>query len=328
MKKIKFLLFILLFISCKHKNEMQDKPKIQNDSELFHKTIEIISKDGNKVKFEMIEIPYTDKISLGGANEEQNKPHFVTLLPYWISETEVTQELYEAVMGKNPSQNKNFSSELLNGEIEKLHPVDSVSWHEAIAFCNKLTKLTEGGVDTEYVYYSNNELTKWYTIEDAHFKNKNGVLEPKAVFADWKKTGFRLPTEAEWEWAARCGENYKHSGSDNLDEVGWYDWIGQDKNKRKSHQVKMKKPNLFGLYDMSGNVYEWCWDFYAENYYTEKEKDFGYDPKGIDNGWYHSVRGGCWYLNKRACEITLRNYNRPYPGNNMLGIRLVKGAKS
>ena len=90
----------------------------------------------------------------------------------------------------------------------------------------------------------------------------------------------------------------------------------------------MKKPNAYGLYDISGNVYEWCWDLYAEAYYTEDEQDFGYDPKGSDIGWYQSVRGGCWDLNKRACEITLRNYNRPYPGNDMLGIRLAKGVKS
>ena len=326
MKKINVFIFILFFISCNHKNELQRIDE-QKDSESGYKNIEIVAKDGNKVSFKIIEIPYTDKITLGGANEEHNKPHFVTLLPYWISETEVTQELYEAVMGENPSKNKGFSNELLNGEVENLHPVDSVSWYEAIAFCNMLTKLTEGGIDTEYVYYSNSEFTKWYTIEDARTKNKNGRLEPKPVYANWEKKGFRLPLEAEWEWAAKGGESYKHAGSDNLDEVGWYDGT-KNKNKRKPHQVKMKKPNAYGLYDMSGNMYEWCWDLYDTSYYVEEGKDFGYDPKGTDNGWYRSVRGGCWYLNNRACEITLRNLNRPYPGNDMLGIRLVRGVKA
>lgn len=328
MKKISICVFILLFISCKQQNKMQeiDTPKEnENKNELTRETIEIVTQDGKEVSFDMIEIPYAEKITLGGANERQNKPHIVTLFPYWISETEVTQELYEAVMGNNPSKNKNFSDEALNGEVERLHPVENVSWHEAIAFCNKLTKLTEGGVDTEYVYYSNSEFTKWYTIEDAHFKNKKGELIPKPVYANWEKKGFRLPIEAEWEWAAFGGEKYKYAGSDELDEVGWYE---KDKKKKKSHQVKMKKPNAYGFYDMSGNVYEWCWDLYAENYYTDDEQDFGYDPKGSDIGWYHSVRGGCWELNKRACEITLRNYNRPYPGNDMLGIRLAKGVKS
>ena len=326
MKKISICIFILLLISCKHKNEGQmiDQAK---DSDVFHKSVEIIAKAGNKVSFDMVKIPYTDKITLGGANEEQNKPHTVTLLSYWIGETEVTQELYEAIMGHNPSKNKNFSSELLGDEVEKLHPVDSVSWYEAIAFCNSLTKLTEGGIDTEYVYYSNREFTKWYTIEDARAKNKKGILEPKPVYANWEKNGFRLPTEAEWEWAARCGESNKYAGSADLNEVGWYDWYGQEKNKRKSHQVKKKKPNSYGLYDMSGNVYEWCWDFYVTGYYTKDGKDFGYDPKGIDEGFYRSTRGGCWELNSRACEITFRNFNRPHSKINIQGFRLAKGAK-
>lgn len=329
MKKIKFLLFILLLISCKQNNEVQDEKNIPYDSKSVYKIIEIVTKDGNKVTFNMIKISYTDKISLGSIDENKNRPHFVTLSPYWISESEVTQELYKAVMGENPSQNKNFTSELLNGEEEKLHPVDNVSWYEAISFCNKLTKLAEGGVDTEYVYYSNSSLTKWYTIEDAHFKNKKGLLEPKPVYADWGKNGFRLPLEAEWEWAALGGTRNKYAGSDNLDEVGWYDcYPEKDKSKRKVHQVMKKKPNGYGLYDMSGNIYEWTWDLYNEDYYTEIGKDFGYNPKGSDVGWYRSVRGGCWYLNKRSCQITLRNLNRPYLGNNMLGIRLAKGSKS
>lgn len=331
MKKIIKFIFILLLISCNHKNKVQEvnEPYVPDTPESSRQTIEIVSKDGDEVKFDMIEIPYADKVTLGNSNEKANKPHIVSLFPYWVSETEVTQELYKAVMGNNPSQNKGFSSELLNGEVESLHPVDSVRWHEAIVFCNKLTKLVEGGVDTEYVYYSNSEFTKWYTIEDAHAKNKKGELSPKPVYANWEKGGFRLPTEAEWEWAALGGEKYKHAGSDNLDEVGWYDFYPEkDKTKRKPHQVKMKKPNAYGLYDMSGNMYEWCWDFYVESYYAEEGKDFGYNPKGSDKGWYHSVRGGCWYLNKRSCEITLRNFNRPYPGSKLVGIRLIRGAKS
>ena len=137
-----------------------------------------------------------------------------------ILATEVTQELYKSVMGENPSE--------FNGE--KNLPVEKVSWYDAVEFCNKLSK--EAGL--EPAYSINGSSVEW---------NRNA-------------SGFRLPTVEEWQYAAKGGQDFKYSGSGNLDEVGWY----SENSGNKTHPVAQKAPNGYGLYDMSGNVLEWCWD--------------------------------------------------------------------
>ena len=137
-----------------------------------------------------------------------------------ILATEVTQELYQSVMGENPSE--------FNGE--KNLPVEKVSWYDAVEFCNKLSK--EAGL--EPAYSINGSSVEW---------NRNA-------------SGYRLPAVAEWQYAAKGGQDYKYSGSDNLDEVGWYG----GNSGSKTHPVAQKAHNGYGLYDMSGNVGEWCWD--------------------------------------------------------------------
>ena len=326
MRKIKLLvlflapLLILIIVSCKtgvKDNKGKEEPTLDKKRATF----EITTKDGKKIFFSMIKIDFADNITLGKEGESQNPPHTLSLSPYYIGEMEVTQELYQEIMGENPSEFKALTEEQLKGEVQALHPVEQVSIYEAFAFCNALTKRV-AGIDSDYVYYSNAEFTKWYTLKDAQNKNKKGELEPKPVFVNWQKKGFRIPTEAEWEWAARGGSSFKYAGSDDLAEVGWYD-DGKTED-RHTHQVALKRPNAHGLYDMSGNVYEWCWDLYTGKEDIEEGKNYALDPKGNTKGWYRTVRGGCHYLNARACEVIFRNYNRPYPSNNMLGIRLVK----
>lgn len=155
---------------------------------------------------------------------------------YLMSATEVTQKLYETVMGENPSSNK--------GEY---NPVESVSWYDAVYFCNKLSEMNNK--TPVYSVDGSTDVNTWgYTPHKSKKINKKIIQNTSA-------DGYRLPTEEEWVYAARGGQNYEYSGSDNIDEVCWY-WLNSE---REIHIVAQKKANDYGLYDMSGNVCEWDW---------------------------------------------------------------------
>lgn len=183
-----------------------------------------------------------------------------------ILATEVTQELYKSVMGENPSE--------FNGE--KNLPVEKVSWYDAVEFCNKLSK--EAGL--EPAYSINGSSVEW---------NRNA-------------SGFRLPTVEEWQYAAKGGQDYKYSGSDKLDEVGWYGGsIGS-----KTHPVAQKNSNVYGLYDMSGNVWEWCGGPYP-NYSKSRY-----------------CCGGSWSSNADDCEVGDKREADANNTNRNFGFRIVR----
>ena len=208
---------------------------------------------------------------------------------FYMGKYEVTQEQYLAVMGKNPSY---YSSNPASGEVQSKRPVENVSWYDAIEFCNKLS-MAEG-------------LTPAY----------NGST-PVAG-----STGYRLPTEAQWEYACRAGTTTKWSFGDNESELKNYAWYWDNSNNM-THEVGKKLPNAWGLYDMHGNVEEWCWDRHGEDYTGAQT-----DPTGASSGNTRVVRGGSIYGNDEYYTYLTtsaeRDYNSPMDPFWFLGFRLLR----
>ena len=223
----------------------------------------------NGVQFKMVRVE--GGTFMMGATSEQGddaydseKPaHKVTLDDYYIAETQVTQALWQAVMGNN----------LSNWEGDDL-PVEMISWNDCQEFIKKLNQLTG--------------------------------------------RTFALPTESQWEFAARGGNSskgYKYAGSDSLDEVAWF----RANSKSQTHPVKQKKPNELGLYDMSGNVWEWCNDWFDINYYQSSPES---NPQGPTSGFISVLRGGSWGNGAWYCRVSCRGCGDPGLRGNAGGMRL------
>jgi len=267
--------------------------------------------------FEMVLVP-GGEFQMGydkNSSEGGNNPYF-QLTQFYIGKYEVTQEQYQAVMGSNPS---NFTSNPDTGETQRRRPVEKVSWYDAVEFCNKLSEL-EGLTP----YYTINK-----TVSDA---NNTGSDSLKwLVTLNTAANGYRLPTEAQWEYAAKGGlppgtyfPNI-YSGSDDPNEVAWY--LNKDAGtptNNKTHEVGKLAPNELGIYDMSGNVYEWCWDWYAI-YYSESPDTYT-NPVGPSSGDLRVGRGGSWdspntnYLRSSARLCS----NAPDFKHQALGFRIVR----
>ena len=222
----------------------------------------------NGVSFDMVEVR-GGTFRMGATSEQGEgatsdvKPvHSVTLSGYYIGKTEVTQALWQAVMGSNPSE---FTGDEL--------PVEYVSWYDCQEFIRKLNALTG--------------------------------------------QNFRLPTEAEWEFACRGGNNsrgYKYSGSNYIVNVAWY----EDNSGSEPHPVSTRLPNELGIYDMSGNVWEWC-----SNWHGEYSGEAQTNPAGPYDGYRRIGRGGSWRDRSDDCLSAIRSAGSPDKGSCALGLRLA-----
>ncbi|MBC8415861.1 MAG: SUMF1/EgtB/PvdO family nonheme iron enzyme [Candidatus Cloacimonetes bacterium] len=229
----------------------------------------------------------TFQMGSSDGDSDEEPVHSVTVSDFYIGKTEVTQKEWKEIMGNDPS---NWKGDNL--------PVVNVSWYDAVEFCNKKS-IKEG-------------LTPYYTGSGKNTK------------CNFSANGYRLPTEAEWEYAARGGvktqnsASHKYSGSNNINDVAWY----SSNSGGKTHSVGTKKANELGIYDMSGNVWEWCWDWkgsYSSNSQT--------NPKGASTGLLRVDRGGGWIIYAEFCRVAYRGSCYPDYSRINLGFRLLRSSK-
>jgi formylglycine-generating enzyme required for sulfatase activity len=250
---------------------------------------------------------------------------------YWMGETEVTQELFAAVMGTNPSY---LSSSPAGVEDQEKRPVEMVSWYEAIAFCNKLS-LLDSKTPAYNVAGINWETLNYGDIPSPDWGEHDATWDAAAPVAD--ATGYRLPTEMEWMWAQMGGtaaggavyttgylKAYAGEGMPGVNgpgDVAWYvDNSNSDSSGNKTHQVGQKLANELGLYDMSGNVVEWCWDWYGSLSGTLADN---YPGKAVP-GSARVRRGGCWGFDASYLRSAYRDNYGPSDRGSDLGFRLVR----
>jgi len=222
-----------------------------------------------KTGIEMVVIPAGELVMGDGGGEADERPaHRVRISAFYMDKHEVTQQAYERLMGRNPAKSTGPDK-----------PVERLSWLAAVRYCN-MRSLREG-------------LQPCYDL--------------KSLKCDFEAGGYRLPTEAEWEYACRAGTTTSYSFGRDAGLLRQYAWFNENSG-RTTHPVGKKKPNPWGLHDMHGNVWEWCNDFYGEGCYL---KSVGYDPRGPVSGEERILRGGSFRSGPESCRSACRNSETP-----------------
>ncbi|MCP4610186.1 MAG: formylglycine-generating enzyme family protein [Planctomycetes bacterium] len=228
------------------------------------------------------------RFTMGDEKEIDATPHEVAIRSFYIDKYPVTQEQYDEVMGGNPSRWKGDKN-----------PVEQVRWSDAVKYCN--ARSLKEGLQPCY------DLQSWE--------------------CNFEANGHRLPTEAEWEYACRAGSKTAYFFGDNSSKVADYAWVDSNAGG-KPHPVGQKKPNPWGLYDMCGNVWEWCNDFYQVDYYQQSPEE---NPRGPKEGETKVVRGGAWKFSADSSRSGYRynedpGYSDVCFGYDIYGFRCVRNA--
>jgi len=240
-----------------------------------------------------------------GDPDDELPTHTVTLNSFYIGKYEVTQAEYSQYMQPGSGWTSSFG-------LGDNYPAYFVSWYAILKYCN-LRSIAEG-LTPCYTINGSTDPANWGAVPTSNNSTWN------AAICNWNANGYRLPTEAEWEYAARGATNnpdYLYSGSDDINAVAWYDG---NNSPSGSKPVGTKAPNGIGTYDMSGNVYEWCWDWYSSSYYNSSLQN---NPTGPASGSYRVLRGGGWGGSAYYCRVAYRFSSTPY-SSDAIGFRLCR----
>lgn len=291
--------FVICLFSCLSDNVTNKDLSLNNK----------ITKNGTEMLYtsEAVVLSKPEVVDVANENGVFIAGRTIELFPFAMGQYEVTQELFEEIMGVNPSYYQ-------DGDNSKHQPVENICWYEAIAFCNKLSAY----YDLE-LCYSVEGISDWQNLEHKDIPKSYNTKWDNCVL-NMKANGYRLPIEAEWEFAARGGENagkkdwtFRYSGSNDIDKVAVYDTEGGAKN------CGLKKPNKANLFDMSGNVWEWCWDWYSK--LNTSTPDTG---ASSSSSVIRELRGGSWHSVSSYCTVSTRFSSYPHGRNSYYGFRIAR----